>query len=369
MMRFHLLTPNVELGDAVSNDALGMCRWLRRHGHRARLYAQRCNPKLRRRVWPIRAYERYLRCPDDVLIYHHSVGWPRGVELYERSQNRRILRYHNVTPASFYPSYNRLFVKACKLGAQETARLVRAEPELCLADSAFNGSGLVEVGASADRCLTIPPFHAIPRLDRAPLNERLASRLGNVCHWLFVGRLSPNKGHRHVIRALGYYRRYLGREATLTLVGNYDPGLHSYWEDLRQEVRRWGLQDHVDFAGKVSRSKLRTYYNASRYFVCASEHEGFCVPLVEAMYHGLPIVAFASSAIPDTVADTGIVWGAPSPLLLAESIGWLEEHPEARADVIAKQRERYQENFTIEAIGANLDKALAHLLEGMKAHA
>ena len=101
-MRVHLLTPSIMPGDAVSNDALGMRRWFRRRGVKAYAYAGRCHADLRERVRPLRAYRQYLDCPEDVLLYHHSVGWPAGMALYERSRNRRMVRYHNVTPPIFY---------------------------------------------------------------------------------------------------------------------------------------------------------------------------------------------------------------------------------------------------------------------------
>jgi glycosyltransferase involved in cell wall biosynthesis len=368
-MRIHVLTPSIEPSDAVSNDARGMCRWLRRRGIPARLYARSCHPSLRRRVWPISAYERYISAPDDLLIYHHSVGWPRGIAIYERSRNRRVVRYHNVTPARFYRSYNPLFVKACRLGASQTQRLARSKADLYLADSEFNRAGLIEAGAAAERCRTVAPFHANPRLDRETVDTDLAAELRGGCHWLFVGRLSPNKGHRHLIRALGYYRQYLGCDARLILVGNHDPGMHAYWELLWQEVRRWRLQDRVHLTGKVTPGQLRTYFENARYFVCASEHEGFCVPLVEAMHHGLPIVAYGSSAIPDTLGEAGIAWETPAPLLLAETIHRLEKHPDERALVVELQRTRYRENFTLEAIGQCLDDALAPFLAGARTHA
>jgi glycosyltransferase involved in cell wall biosynthesis len=369
MMRIHILTPSIEPNDAVSNDALGMRRWLRRQGYRVRLYSRSCHPTLRRQVWPVRAYEKYLPATEDLLIYHHSVGWPRGIDLFERSRNRRIVRYHNVTPARFYRSYSQLFVKACKLGIKETGLLARSNAELYIADSAFNAHGLIDAGAPAERSRTVPPFHAIARLDREPLDHSLAADLAKDCHWLFVGRLSPNKGHRHLIRALGYYRQYFGRDAHLTLVGNYDPGMNGYWEQLAQEVRRWRLQERVHFTGKVTPGQLRTYYENAAYFLCASEHEGFCVPLVEAMRHGLPIVAYGSSAIPDTLGETGIAWETPAPMLLAETIQRLENSPDERKLVIELQRTRYREHFTLKAIGQRLQEALSPFLEGAEAHA
>src|SRR5262249_31601339 len=118
MSRIHLLTPSIIPGDAVSSDVLGMRRWLRRRGHEAHAYAGRCHEDLRKKVRPLRTYRKFLECRDDVVIYHHSVGWPAGMALYEMSRNRKVVRYHNVTPAAFYQPYNASYVRACLRGVR-----------------------------------------------------------------------------------------------------------------------------------------------------------------------------------------------------------------------------------------------------------
>src|SRR5947209_8629398 len=96
MSRIHILTPSTVPGDAISNDVLGMRRWFRRQGYRVHVYAGSCDDALRRMVRPLRAYRRYLEIAEDILIYHHSVGWPAGRALYSKSRNRKIIKYHNV---------------------------------------------------------------------------------------------------------------------------------------------------------------------------------------------------------------------------------------------------------------------------------
>jgi glycosyltransferase involved in cell wall biosynthesis len=362
MQRVHLLTPSVLPGDAVSTDILGMGRWLRRRGIAARVYAGRRHPSLRRLVRPLCRYYHFLEEPEDVLIYHHSVGWPAGLAAYEASRNRRVVRYHNVTPAVYYLPYNGKYIKACRQGARETRRLLRARADLFLADSEFNARELGALGAEAALCRTLPPFHAVERLASRPSQPRLAARLARHPYLLFVGRLAPNKGHRHLLHAFAWYRQHLGGQARLLLVGHYDPGLVYYRRELEEEVRRLRLTGLVRFLSKVSPAALRTLYEHASVFVCASEHEGFCVPLVEAMYFGVPIVAYGGSAVGHTLGDAGLAWPTPTPALLAESIRLLEEQPQARAAVIAGQRERFETCFRIEAIGAQFEEALAPLL-------
>jgi glycosyltransferase involved in cell wall biosynthesis len=361
-MRIHLLTPCIAPGDAVSNDLLGMRRWFRRRGIEAHAYAGRCHEDLRHQVRRLRAYERHLEGGDDLLIYHHSVGWPAGMALYERSRNRKIVRYHNVTPPGFYRPYNPRHVAACIRGNKDTRRLVHSRPELLLAASAFNARGLVAAGADASVCHALPPLHTIGDLDRLPLDEELAAQLEDQTNLLFVGRVTPNKGHLHLIRALAYYRRYLGGEAHLYLVGGFDAGIPGYLEQLQSEIRRHCLDEYVHLRGKVGASQLRTYYAYASVFACASEHEGFCVPLVEAMYYGIPIVAYAGSGVGETLADAGLTWALPEPALFAESIQQIVERPEIRNLLVRKQRARYRNHFTTSAIERRLQQLLSPLV-------
>ena len=363
MARIHLLTPSIIPGDAVSSDLLGMRRWFRRQGHEAFAYAGRCHEGLRHQVRPLRAYRRYLASRDDVLIYHHSVGWPAGLALYEMSRNRKIVRYHNVTPAHFYEPYNTSYVRACLRGIKETRWLARSRPELFLAASDFNAQGLIASGAQPSACRTIPPLHGIGDLDQLQVDEELAAQLRDRTNLLFVGRVTPNKGQLHLIRALAYYLRYLGQDAHLYLVGGFDVGIPGYLEELQSEIRRHRLQDRVHLCGKVMARQLKTYYTHASVFVCASEHEGFCVPLVEAMYYGIPIVAYGGSAVGATLGDAGIVWGTPAPALFAESIRQIITRPEVRAILVHRQRERFNEHFTAAAIERKLAEIFPAILD------
>jgi len=214
----------------------------------------------------------------------------------------------------------------------------------------------------------VPPFHRIDKLDLVPLDEKLAAKLRGRRHLLFVGRLAPNKGHHHLIRALAYYRHHLDGQADLVLVGRMDPGLNNYREELQHEVRRQRLHGSVHFAGKASDRQLKTYYAHAAAFLCASEHEGFCVPLVEAMYFGIPIVAYAGSAVADTLGECGLVWQTPAPALLAESIRELEQRSEVRDRLVRAQRGRYDAHFSAEALERRLEAALAPILGGAVSH-
>jgi glycosyltransferase involved in cell wall biosynthesis len=365
MNAIHLLTPHMRAGDAVSNDVLGMRRWLQKRGHDVHTYAQRCQRGLRHIVRPLSEYESSLGNSGDWLIYHHSVGWPAGFRLWQRSRQRKIVRYHNVTPAAFFTAYQPAIASACRSGRKQLLCLVDSGPELWLGASAFNLQEVVQAGADPARCAAVPPLHALRRLARVLVDENLAASLSRVPTFLFVGRIAPNKGHGHLIRAFAHYHHYISRDSRLIFAGGLDPALAAYRRELDEELRRCRVEAAVEFAGNVSVRQLKTFYLHCRAFLCASEHEGFCVPLVEAMRLGLPIVSGSPSpAVSRTLDRTGLAWPTPSPALLAETIWQLESNETLRRQVIADQRRRYARHFTARAIGRKLQRALEPVLEG-----
>jgi glycosyltransferase involved in cell wall biosynthesis len=124
-------------------------------------------------------------------------------------------------------------------------------------------------------------------------------------HWLFVGRLAPNKAAHDLVKALAAYRRAYDPEARLLLVGGQGHPL--YTEAVRRFVEALGLDGAVEMTGTVSHAELAAAYEASDVFVCLSDHEGFCFPLLEAMHHGLPIVGYDSGAVATTIGNGGLV--------------------------------------------------------------
>jgi glycosyltransferase involved in cell wall biosynthesis len=361
--RVHVLTPHVLPGDAVSRDVLGMAAWFRRRGHEVAAYAEWVHPACRQVAQPIGTYERHLAARDDLVIYHHSGGWPLGLTLWTRTRNRRVLKYHNITPARFFQPYYPRYADSCREGQAQTAQLLRLDPELVLADSEFNVRQLNHAADSSRGCQVVPPFHALDELEDQSPDRALAGRLRGATNLLFVGRVAPNKGHRNLIRVVSQIRRSCDRPVRLFAVGGLDANLRAYHDELQREITARGLEDLVHFSGKVSARQLATYFRCSHFFVCLSEHEGFCVPLVEAMAFHLPIVAYGSGAIPSTLGDQGLHWEALDPMLIVESILQIQAKPRWRETLIRRQREHYERHFATPAVERILAEALGEVLE------
>jgi glycosyltransferase involved in cell wall biosynthesis len=362
MTRIAILTPSLTTNDAVSNDVLGMHDILRRLGHETRIYAEGWTldrPKIR----PAPKLVDFLKNPSDLLIYHYSRGWDLALNLLRELKCRTIVRYHNVTPPEFSVSFSEDYARMCLEGRNQLDAIARAGCDLYISASDYNARELLEAGAPESRSFVVPPFHQIDRLhsikpDRKILDLYSDGRI-NI---LMVGRISPNKGHPALIEAFAAYHNEHNPQSRLLIVGKAETRLNAYNRLLQEMVRRLQLEQSVVFAGEVSESELKAYYAAAHVFMITSEHEGFCVPLVEAMSMKVPIVAYASSAIPGTVGRVGLVWDERNPYLLAESVNKIVKGNGIGTKLGQMGRLRYEQHFTNERIKTKFLKVIGKFL-------
>jgi L-malate glycosyltransferase len=362
MTRIAILTPSLTTGDAVSNDVLGMHDVLKERGYDVRVFAEGWALD-KPRVWPSPQLRNFLKQPTDVLIYHYSRGWDPGLDLLRELKCRKIIKYHNVTPPEFLAGYNSDFAAMCLEGRQQLALIARSGSDLYLSDSAYNLRELVAEGAGESKSFVVPPFHHVDRLhsvepDASVLNSCSDGKV-NIC---MVGRVAPNKSHPALIEAFAAYHHDYNPHSRLIIVGKEEVRLAKYSTLLRAMVKRLELQEHVVFTGEVSDRALRAYYAAAHVFMITSEHEGFCVPLVEAMAMKIPIVAYASTAIPETVGTAGLVWEERNPYLLAESIKSIVGDRSVGRGLRRMGWYRYQDLFTNKRIKTQFINAFDKLL-------
>ena len=329
MTRVGLLLPNFTPADAVGNDVAGMYQALEARGHEVCIFAK-CSSVHGFNIRPCKDCQRFLQDRSAVLIYHHSTGWDEALSLLEAAHCRRVLKYHNITPAAFFEGIHPDFAHSCRLGREQIPALVALDCERYLADSAYNLRELLAEGALPADCEVVPPFHRIEHLLTVEPEAEVLRRYGDdTINVLAVGRLAPNKGHWALLDAFAVYHRYYESDSRLLIVGKSDERLTIYTEPLARRVADLGLQDVVVFTGEVSESELKAYYLAADVFLHTSEHEGFCVPVVEAMALKVPVVALAWTAIPETVAGEGLLWEEADPDLLAESVHRIVSEPAA----------------------------------------
>ena len=357
MPRIALLTPTLITADAISNDIYGMHEVLRQRGYEVRVYANENTTNLD--VFPTAKIKHFLLAPEDILIYHYSMGWHIGLKLLQELKCRKVLKYHNITPPEFFVGISADYENVCRSGRQQIKDIARANCDLYLSDSDYNSQELISEGADSSRCFVVAPFHQVDRLEETapytPVIDQFATHDLNI---LMVGRVAPNKGHASLIEALAIYRREFNKYARLFIVGKEAVQLSSYSLSLRQLAADLAMGDAVIFTGAVTDAQLKAYYLASDFFMLTSYHEGFCVPLVEAMALKVPIIACESSAIPGTVGKAGLVWKERNPYLLAESMNYLDENEHISAQLAMMGRKRYEQFFSNERIAEQFVAAL-----------
>jgi glycosyltransferase involved in cell wall biosynthesis len=335
---------------------------LKRLGHDVRIFAEGCALK-EPAVWPSPKVQRFVRKPADVLIYHYSRGWDPGLELLREVKCRTVIKYHNVTPPEFFARYNADYAHMCLVGREQIKPIARAGCDLYLSASEYNRRELLDEGADEGRSFVVPPFHHIDRLQDIAADLKVLDQYRDgKSNILMVGRVAPNKGHPSLIEAFAAYHHDYDRDSRLIIVGKEETRLRNYSALLREMVKRLKLDGAVKFTGGVSDSTLKAYYQCADLFMTASEHEGFCVPLVEAMAMKVPIVAYASSAIPDTVGDAGLVWKERNPYLLAESVNAIVWDATVSTALGEMGRRRYERHYTNRKIETEFLSALGNLL-------
>jgi glycosyltransferase involved in cell wall biosynthesis len=287
-------------GDAITNLALGTRRLLREIGP-SEVYAHNIAPELAGNVLPLWAYR--PAHTQNLLLFHASIGQPEVHEFLDTRPEPIVLVYHNVTPAHYYDEYDPAFADLLVLGRREIERL-RPRVVGAIADSRFNARELEELGYRDVR--VVPPTvnlhrlaHVEPRAETMHTLQALARPI-----MLSVGQLMPHKRPDFLVQMMCIAESYLGMEGLLFIVGHQR--LERYTRAVHQQVLELNLQN-VRILGAVDENDLAALYRGSHLVVTASEHEGFCLPLLEAMTFEKPIVARACAAIPETVGDAALL--------------------------------------------------------------
>jgi glycosyltransferase involved in cell wall biosynthesis len=297
----HQLSPNLGYGDAISGEMLELRRMLLEAGFRSNIYATFVDPRVEGQA--IRHMMGVIP-PEDGLIYHHSIG-AAVTEAAIDHRGPKGLIYHNITPAEYFRPYRPEFARILRDGREDLWLLAR-KFKCSVGDSRFNAAELERYGFRAPGIL---PLVVDPiAWDQAPtqsLLERLSDGRKNI---LFVGRVAPNKRQDRLVEAFSLVRAVM--DARLILAGSAPEG-DPYADHVRALVRSLELDDDVILTGHCSTADLHAFYRSADLFWSFSEHEGFCVPIIEAMWFDIPVLAMASSAVSETLAGAGFAfsWG------------------------------------------------------------
>jgi glycosyltransferase involved in cell wall biosynthesis len=350
-VKIHQWVPAAHRGDAIGDSARAVRDMLRAMGHESEIFALTIDDDMRQEARP---FADAAATAGDVTIFHFALPSPM-TEAFARLRGARVLQYHNITPAAFFAPYDAGLFRLAALGRRELATLA-GRVDLALGDSEFNRQELEALGFAPTAVMPIAVNTG--RLTGAPprpaLERILADGLVNI---LFVGRIVPNKRIEDHIRLAEQYKRYVDAYYRFIFVGRYD-GLPRYYAQIRALLDQYEmLPDRFWFTGPVPDEDLAAFYRWADAYVSLSEHEGFCVPLVEAMAADVPILAYAAGAVPDTLGGAGVLFAPKDLEVAAELLGSVVYDRNLRAGILEGQRRRLQDFAP-----ARIEQKLRHTL-------
>ncbi len=360
-MRIDQLTAGFSKGDAISGIAIELQKLFRSWGYPSEIYAmpQFTSPRMRGLCADYREYLWRCRAPDsapagggsqarrsgirdarssteprDIMLFHFSIGGEL-VEFFQNLKCRKVILYHNITPPNYYAAVAPDAATRLEEGYRRL-ELLSESADLALADSEFNKSGLEAAGYR--NVEVIPPLIDFKSLGEEPDAEILRKYPDSFVNIMFAGRVVPNKKFENLIRVFYFYQKTVNPRSRLFLVGSY-AGTGRYYSYLRGLVAELDVRDVV-FTGHVEFRELLAYYRLADVFLCMSEHEGFCIPLLEAMHFQVPIIAYHSSAVPETLGGASIVVNEKQPEPIAEMIHEIVTRRDFREEIIRRQNRR-----------------------------
>lgn len=356
-MKIIQVMPTVSFGDAVSNDARAISKVIAEMGYKTAIYAENIDPRVKEPT-----VQKISKLPeikdDDIVIFNHSTGTELCYRLPELP-GRKMMIYHNITPPYFFSGYNQGAVDLTRYGYEGT-KFLADKIEFVMGDSAYNVSDLKEMGYNCPSYVR-PILIPFADYEKEPDKDVIAkySNDGYV-NIVFVGRVAPNKKHEDLIAAFAYYKKHINERSRLILVGS-EGGMEKYKKCLMSYVEALGVED-VIFTGQTSFKAILAYYKVADVFLCLSEHEGFCVPLVEAMCFEKPIIAYDSCAVGETLGGSGILINDKNPVFVAMVIDRIVKDESLRNQIIQKQNDRLKD-FAYEKVRESFVKGLNAFVE------
>jgi len=348
--------PAAHKGDAIGDSARRVRQMLRDAGHTSDLFALTMDDELRGDV-------RWFGEPEarrgDVTILHFALPSPM-TSAFATLDGARVLQYHNITPAHFFAPYDPGLFRLAALGRRELQSLA-GHVDLALGDSDFNRQELADMGFAPTGVMPIAVD--LERITAAPRRPALEKILGDgLMNILFVGRIVPNKRIEDHIRLAEVYKRYVDSYYRFIFVGRYD-GVPRYYAQVRALIAEFKmLPDRFWFTGAVPDDDLAAFYRWADAYVSLSEHEGFCVPLVEAMAADVPVLAYSAGAVPETLGGAGVLFEPKDLEVAAEMLGTLVYDRQVRVRVLEGQRRRLRD-FSPARIEASLMDALQQVVQ------
>lgn len=336
MKAIHQFVAGFSKGDAISNEALALRAVFRSWGFQSDIFSElkRILPELRKHARNVTEYAS-TATPEDIVLLHLSIGSPVN-DIFASLPCQKAILYHNATPSHYFDLVNKKTARDLARGREQIKSLANTAT-VNIADSKFNANELVELGYRNVKLL--PLLLDIDRLCSASDRKTLKKFDDDTVNVLFVGRCAPNKRIEDALKTFYYFHKSVEPDSRFIHVGSF-AGTERYYYLLLTQARELGIDGFVHFAGSVPQSQLNAFYKCAHIFLCMSEHEGFCIPVIESMVHDVPVMAYAAAAVPETMDGAGILFHEKRFDMIAEIMGRLIRDAAFRSAVIREQQKR-----------------------------
>jgi len=340
-MKIYQLVPAMHYGDAVGDSIRLIRDLLQEEGNSCEIYSITIDEGLNGQVKSWELFDKEYQ-EESIAILHFVLPSPM-TEPFAHLPGRKILIYHNITPAEFFQPYDIELAEIARIGRQQLSSLSRSV-NLALGDSEYNRKELEILGFHPTGVFPIP-FDA-SHYEQHPDPLILDMFSDEAINMLFVGRVVPNKRIEDLIKLSTYFKQYFTTKFRLIVIGKTDR-VEAYYYQLLQLVEDLKIdRNEVIFTGHIDSPQLISYYQLADLFISMSEHEGFCVPLVESMFFKIPIIAYNCAAIPYTLGDAGILINHKKIDDIAELCYLVARDEKFRHRIIERQNKRL-EYFTL----------------------
>lgn len=333
-MNIYQIIVTLAHGDAIGNNTQITGEIIKGLGYKTQIYAENFE-----KIFSSKVVLPFDKMPtphkDDIVIYQ-MCECSKINKILPEWNCKKIAVYHNITPPHFFHNFSPMQENYQHTGLYEIEQLKDCF-DLVIAVSNFNKSDLISMGYSPWKIKVLPIILKMSDYKQTP-DSAIINKYSDSCtNILFVGRIAPNKKIENIIRIFAYYKQHYDMTARLFLIGSFFN--KEYQKYLEKYINIIGVND-VIFCGHISFAEVLAFYSVADMFLCMSEHEGFCVPLVEAMIFDTPIIAYGTTAIPETLGGSGLLSDTNDPVFVAELMNKIREDVELRQQIVEGQRKR-----------------------------
>jgi glycosyltransferase involved in cell wall biosynthesis len=329
-MEIHQFATSLSYGDAISDEMLEIRKTIRQEGYESEIFIKYYDNQTAKYARDYREYINFSS-ENNIVLFHFSIGSPVS-KMFFRIPDKKVMIYHNITPYKYFMDTHRILTKECYKGRLEL-KMFAPKVDLALGDSEYNRKELEEAGYKKTGVL--PLILDLSKFDQEgdPITREIYDNKKK--SFLFVGRVAPHKKFEDVIKVFYFYKKYFNSESQLFLVGDFR-GMEKYYGGLQKLINKLKLED-VHITGHVDFSELTAYFKMADIYLSMSEHEGFGVPLIEAFYNRVPVVAYEAGAVQETMNQGGVLIKEKKMLPTAALIDQILQNEKFRDELICYQ--------------------------------